>query len=200
MRSCLRAFEGFPPNASCSRWPAASSDGRPSTAVRRWQLWGSAIDEFETKPLVGRGAGSFESWWLRHGSIPLFVKDAPKENLVIRGCVMKDGHGGVTIGSEASGGVRNVFAEDCRMDSPNLDRVLRLKTNSVRGGTIENIFMRNITAGQVSGAAVDIDLYYEEGPSGKFPPTVRNVAVQPATLSMPRAAWRASSAVAPCRE
>lgn len=112
----------------------------------------------------------------------------PSENLVIRGCVMKDGHGGVTIGSEASGGVRNVFAEDCRMDSPNLDRVLRLKTNSVRGGTIENIFMRNITAGQVSGAAVDIDLYYEEGPSGKFPPTVRNVAVRNLTCRYSRQA------------
>ena len=104
--------------------------------------------------------------------------NAPSENLIIRGCVMKDGHGGVTVGSEASGGVRNVFAEDCKMDSPHLDRVLRLKTNSVRGGTIENIYMRNITAGQVAGPAVDIDLYYEEGPSGKFPPTVRNVVVR----------------------
>ena len=91
----------------------------------------------------------------------------PSENLIVRGCVMKDGHGGVTIGSEASGGVRNVFAEDCKMDSPNLDRVLRLKTNSVRGGTIENIYMRNVTAGQVSGAAVDIDLNYEEGNVGQ---------------------------------
>ena len=48
----------------------------------------------------------------------------------------------------------------------------------MRGGTVENIFMRNITAGRVSGAAVDIDLYYEEGPSGKYPPEVRNVAVE----------------------
>jgi polygalacturonase len=104
--------------------------------------------------------------------------NTPSENLIIRNCVMKDGHGGVTIGSEVSGGVRNVFAEDCRMDSPNLERVLRLKTNSVRGGTIENIYMRNVTAGQVSGAAVDIDLNYEEGNSGKFPPTVRNVVIR----------------------
>src|SRR5581483_8958137 len=104
--------------------------------------------------------------------------NTPSENLVIRGCTMKDGHGGVTIGSEASGGVRNVFAEECKMDSPHLDRVLRVKTNSVRGGTIENIYMRNIVAGQVAGPAIDIDLYYEEGPSGKFPPVVRNIVVQ----------------------
>jgi polygalacturonase len=104
--------------------------------------------------------------------------NVPSENLVIQGCSMKDGHGGVTIGSEASGGVRNVFAEDCRMDSPHLDRVLRLKTNSVRGGFIENIYMRNITAGQVAGAAIDIDLFYEEGRGGKFLPAVRNIVVQ----------------------
>jgi len=41
----------------------------------------------------------------------------PSENLVIRRCVMRDGHGGVTIGSEISGGCRNVFVENCRMDS-----------------------------------------------------------------------------------
>jgi polygalacturonase len=115
--------------------------------------------------------------------------NVPSENLIVRNCTMKDGHGGVTIGSEASGGVRNVFAEDCKMDSPNLDRVLRLKTNSVRGGTIENINMRNITAGQVAGPAVDIDLYYEEGPSGKFPPTVRNIAVRNLTCRQSKQAF-----------
>ena len=44
--------------------------------------------------------------------------NVPVENVVIRDCSMKDGHGGVVIGSEISGGARNVFAERCRMDSP----------------------------------------------------------------------------------
>ncbi len=104
--------------------------------------------------------------------------NVPSQNLVIQGCRMKDGHGGVTAGSEASGGIRNVFAEDCRMDSPHLDRILRLKTNAVRGGFIENIYMRNVSAGQVSGPAIDIDLYYEEGPNGKYPPAIRNIDVR----------------------
>lgn len=99
----------------------------------------------------------------------------PSENIIVRNCRMKDGHGGVTIGSEASGGVRNVFAENCSMDSPNLDRALRLKTNSVRGGFIENIFMRNVAIGQVADAVLRIDLFYEEGDAGQFPPTVRNI-------------------------
>ena len=101
--------------------------------------------------------------------------DVPSENIIVRNCRMKDGHGGVTIGSEASGGVRNVFAENCRMDSPALDRVLRLKTNSVRGGFIENVFMRHVTVGQVADAVLSVDLYYEEGDAGKFPPVVRNI-------------------------
>jgi polygalacturonase len=99
----------------------------------------------------------------------------PSENIIVRNCRMQDGHGGVTIGSEASGGVRNVFAENCRMDSPNLDRALRLKTNSVRGGFIENIFMRNVKVGQVADAVFRADLFYEEGDAGRFPPTVRNI-------------------------
>jgi len=99
----------------------------------------------------------------------------PSENIVVRHCRMKDGHGGVTIGSEASGGVRNVFAEDCDMDSPNLERALRLKTNSVRGGFIENVFMRNVKVGQVADAVLRINLFYEEGDAGQFPPRVRNI-------------------------
>jgi polygalacturonase len=94
---------------------------------------------------------------------------------------MKDGHGGVTIGSEASGGVLNVFAENCRMDSPNLDRVLRLKTNSVRGGFIEGIRMRNVTVGQVADAVLHIDLFYEEGDKGQFPPVVRDIEMRDVT-------------------
>ena len=54
----------------------------------------------------------------------------PIENVIIRDCEMKDGHGGVMIGSEISGGARNIFAEHCRMDSPRLDRALRFKTNA----------------------------------------------------------------------
>ena len=99
----------------------------------------------------------------------------PSEGIVIRNCTMRDGHGGVTIGSEASGGVRNVFAEGCRMDSPRLERALRLKTNSYRGGFIENIYMRDVTVGEVSDAVLSVNLFYEEGASGPFPPRVGNI-------------------------
>jgi polygalacturonase len=104
--------------------------------------------------------------------------NVPCENIVVQGCTMKNGHGGVVIGSEVSGSVRNVYAEGCTMDSPNLDRALRIKTNAVRGGIIENVFMRNVKVGQVAEAVVKIDFYYEEGDKGSFIPIVRNVDVR----------------------
>jgi polygalacturonase len=104
--------------------------------------------------------------------------NVPSENIIIQDCVMKDGHGGVVIGSEMTGGVRNVYAERCTMDSPRLQRALRIKTNSVRGGFVENIFMRDITVGEVADAVIRINFFYEEGDAGTFPPSVRNVHVK----------------------
>jgi len=104
--------------------------------------------------------------------------NVPSENIVIQDCRMKDGHGGVVVGSEISGGVRNVYAENCLMDSPNLDRALRIKTNSIRGGTIENIFARNIEVGEVSEAVFKINFFYEEGDAGEFTPVVRNISIE----------------------
>ncbi len=110
----------------------------------------------------------------------------PIENVIVRDCTMKDGHGGLTIGSEISGGARNIFAERCRMDSPNLNIALRLKTNSVRGGVIEHVFMRDVTIGQVSQAVVTVDFLYEEGDAGKFPPVVRDIEVRNVTSQRSR--------------
>jgi unsaturated rhamnogalacturonyl hydrolase len=101
----------------------------------------------------------------------------PVENIVIRGCRMKNGHGGVVIGSEISGGARNVFAEDCHMSSPELERCLRIKTNSRRGGVVEGVFMRNVEVGEVSDAVIRVNFYYEEGDAGGFTPAVRRVRV-----------------------
>ena len=97
------------------------------------------------------------------------------ENVIIRDCEMRDGHGGVTIGSEISGGVRYVYAERNRMDSPNLDRALRLKNNAMRGGTLEHIYMRDVQVGQLADAVLQVDFLYEEGANGNFPPVVRDV-------------------------
>jgi polygalacturonase len=90
---------------------------------------------------------------------------------------MKDGHGGITVGSEISGGVRNLFAHDCRMDSPNLDHALRVKNNASRGGLLENFYFKNITVGEVAHAVITIDFNYEEGAKGNYTPVMRNYVV-----------------------
>jgi polygalacturonase len=92
--------------------------------------------------------------------------NAPSENIIIRNCTMKDGHGGITVGSEISGGVRNLFAHDCKLDSADLWTALRVKNNASRGGKLENFYFRNITVGQVSRAVVEIDFNYEEAQRG----------------------------------
>jgi polygalacturonase len=112
------------------------------------------------------------------------------ENIVVRNCTMKDGHGGVVIGSEISGDCRNVFVEDCKMDSPNLDRALRFKSNAIRGGVLENVFMRNVEVGRVAEAVLTIDLLYDTGDKGPYKPVVRNVHIENVTSrSSPRVMW-----------
>lgn len=104
--------------------------------------------------------------------------NTPSENIIVRNCVMKDGHGGITVGSEISGGVRNIFAHDCKLDSADLWTALRVKNNASRGGKLENFYFRNITVGQVSRAVVEIDFNYEEGAKGAHTPVVRNYVVE----------------------
>jgi polygalacturonase len=89
---------------------------------------------------------------------------------------MANGHGGVVIGSEISGGVRNVFAENCKMSSPELDRALRIKTSSARGGITENVYLRNIEVGQVKEQVIIATMLYED--TGNFMPTIRNIEVR----------------------
>jgi polygalacturonase len=112
--------------------------------------------------------------------------NVPVENVVIRRCEMRAGHGGITVGSETSGGARNIFAEQCKLDSPELERGLRLKTNTLRGGTIENVFVRDITIGNVKLAPIEIDLRYDPPEAGAFVPVVRNVRVERMTSAKSR--------------
>ena len=110
-------------------------------------------------------------------------RNMPSKNIIIRNCEMKNGHGGVVVGSEISGGCQNVYAHDCVMDSPELERVLRIKTNSCRGGVIENINMRNIKVGVCKEAVLKINTDYEpkEICCRGYYPTVRNVLMENVT-------------------
>ncbi len=78
----------------------------------RWQFWSAAVEEFETQPSIGRGAGSYESWWAEHGTIAMFVRDAHSLYLEALGELGIIGFllvvSGFACGTVA--GVRRVFA------------------------------------------------------------------------------------------
>ena len=105
--------------------------------------------------------------------------NAPIENVIVRDCNMKNGHGGVAMGSEIAAGCKNIFVENCIMNSPELDRAIRIKTNSNRGGVTDGVYVRNVEVGQVAIAVISINCSYHidrEG-SGQFFPMVKNIHV-----------------------
>lgn len=105
--------------------------------------------------------------------------NVPSKNIIVQDCDMKDGHGGVVIGSETSGGVENVYAQNCVMNSPHLERAIRIKSNACRGGVMKNFYFRNIKVGQVREAVVKINMLYEKEKAAKcnFPPSLSGVFV-----------------------
>ena len=103
------------------------------------------------------------------------------ENIVVRNCIMKNGHGGFVIGSEITAGAKNIFVDGCQMDSPHLTRAIRIKTNSARGGVIEQVYMRNIEVGNVVEALLKINLYYEDGEGHGYTPQVKDIWLENVT-------------------
>lgn len=89
----------------------------------------------------------------------------PCENIQISHCLMENGHGGVTIGSEMSGGVRGVTVRACHMRST--DRGLRIKTRRGRGatGVIDDILLDNVLMEGV-GAPLTVNALYFCDPDG----------------------------------
>lgn len=84
----------------------------------------------------------------------------PSENIVIRNIVVKEGNQLVALGSELSGGIRNVYIHDCVYPyryKARLDFLLLIKTNHRRGGFVENIYMENVHAGRVEYGVLGIE-------------------------------------------
>ena len=102
----------------------------------------------------------------------------PCENIIIRNNRFADGHGGIALGSEMSGGIRNVFAAGNEFDSPALTYPLRLKANALRGGVIENVWLRHSKVKRVRDAVVHATMNYAEGVYGSHLPRFRNIVIE----------------------
>ena len=116
----------------------------------------------------------------------------PSRNLVIQNSSFAAGHGGVTIGSEMTGGVADVYGRDLTMNSPILQSGHRLKTNSVRGGFIENSNVYRVTVGQIAGPVLLIDFNYGEGDTGTFPPVVTDINLKHWSVATATQGWKAA--------
>ena len=110
----------------------------------------------------------------------------PSENIIVRRCTMRDGHAGVAMGSEITGGCTNVWVEDCKMDSPNLARIIRIKSNPNRGGEVKNVYVRNVDVGVCDLAILGIELNYWHVNEGKYYPYFHHILFENVTSQKSR--------------
>ncbi len=83
----------------------------------------------------------------------------PTENVLVRNCTVYHAHGGFVIGSEMSGGAKNLYVENCTFMGTDIG--LRFKTTRGRGGVVENVYINNINMKDVVAEAILFDMYYE---------------------------------------
>lgn len=103
----------------------------------------------------------------------------PTENVVMRHCKGKEGHGGLVIGSEMSGDVRNVLMHDC--DFERTDHAVRIKSRIDRGGVVENVWVENVRAKEMQRDVVIMTMDYtadKQQPLTAKPPVFRNIYIK----------------------
>ena len=114
--------------------------------------------------------------------------NVPSQNVVVQNCNFANGHGGITIGSEMTGGVRNVYGRDLTMNSASLQSGHRLKTNSLRGGFIDNTNVYRVQAGTIGGPLLKIEGDYGNQ-IGDFLPTVTGITLSGWTVDTCKGVW-----------
>lgn len=112
--------------------------------------------------------------------------NVPTEDVLIEDCVLRVRYGAITLGSDLTGGIRNVFVRDCTIGGPSLYFGLYIKTNSVRGGFVENVYLRDLTISHLLKEVVQCNFFRGEGDVGPLTPYVRNVELRGVTVSQAR--------------
>lgn len=107
----------------------------------------------------------------------------PSENIIVRNCEITDGHSAIAIGSEMSGGVRNVYLTNLRIDGA--DQGIRVKSVEGRGGFVENIWVDNISMGNITNVGLKFDMNYPAStlkPREGNAPTFKNFYIDEVTI------------------
>lgn len=128
-------------------WYAQNGDGIDVESCRNVLIENSVFD-------VGDDALCMKSGRDAEGR----KRGMPVENVTIRGCTVYSSHGGFVIGSEMSGGARNMNVTNCTFIGADIG--LRFKTTRGRGGVVENIYIKDIYMKDIPGEAILFDMYY----------------------------------------
>jgi polygalacturonase len=152
-------------------WNAQNGDGIDVESCRNVLIEGSTFDAGDDGICIKSGR---DEEGRKRGK--------PTENVIVRDNVVYRAHGGFVIGSEMSGGARNIFVSNCTFIGTDIG--LRFKTTRGRGGVVENIFIKNINMKDILHEAILFDMYY----GGKSPgeaDDVNDQAVVPVTEATP---------------
>jgi len=128
-------------------WYAQNGDGIDAESCKNVLIENSVFD-------VGDDALCMKSGRDAEGR----KRGMPIENVIIRNCTVYAAHGGFVIGSEMSGGARNIYVSNCTFIGTDIG--LRFKTTRGRGGIVENIFIKDIYMKDIPAEAILFDMYY----------------------------------------
>jgi polygalacturonase len=128
-------------------WYAQNGDGIDAESCKNVLIENSVFD-------VGDDALCMKSGRDAEGR----KRGMPIENVIIRGCTVYAAHGGFVIGSEMSGGAKNIYVSNCTFVGTDIG--LRFKTTRGRGGVVENIFIKDIYMKDIPAEAILFDMYY----------------------------------------
>lgn len=135
-------------------WYAQNGDGLDIESCKGVVVKGCSLD-------VGDDAICIKSGRDKEGR----DRGMPTENVIISDCHVYHGHGGFVIGSEMSGGARNIMVRRCQFIGT--DTGLRFKSARGRGGVVEKIYIDNVTMASIAKEAITLDLYYSINANGK---------------------------------
>jgi len=129
-------------------WYSQNGDGLDLESCRNVILYKSRFDVGDDAICLKSGKNEFGR-----------KRGKPTENVVIDGCTVYHGHGGFTIGSEMSGGVRNISIRNCTFLGTDVG--LRFKSRRGRGGVVENIYINNIYMKDIPTEAIRFNMFYD---------------------------------------
>jgi polygalacturonase len=129
-------------------WYAQNGDGIDLESCKNVLIENSTFDVGDDGICIKSGR---DKWGRERGM--------PTENVVVRNCTVYHAHGGFVVGSEMSGGAKNIWVDNCTFIGTDIG--LRFKTTRGRGGVVENIYINNIAMKDIVGEAILFDMYYE---------------------------------------